>query len=362
MENKTNFQRRDDIRSQTGPQHGNTQYNMFIAGSQPRLAEPAGVDQSLVNPPALHSRAKGSREEANWASEFSHLSLTPQASMHTPEAAVRQMLHRDQAVQLGPRDLGYQQAHRDASYNALNTSTPQYSQYSSNYNQGSNLGVSYGTTPGLSRMSEHQQVHHQEDLNRQFDQAFNQAETAIALQQSNQTSSPIVDQGLDSKQESEDLSHVARGIMHSMASNQQNSSTMTEKLKNSQFLNLMSKLSQKQVVIQDDQFVDQVTRTKVEMINQNNDARSSSQQHQEEPEPTKLDESQNSKSSNSSNLEDPFEYLEKTGMLPGGREQLGVNEFTPLKVAESLHQQVVRSSKWEEKYDEEDDSDNELGL
>lgn len=316
------------------------------------------IDQSLINRSALQPpRVHGYQETTKWASEFSQLSLETQASLHTPEAAVRQVLHRDQVAQFSPKDLGYQQAHRDVGYNALEASAAQHSQYYQypySHDHFSSPAGLYGTTPGQSRMSEHKQIHHQQDLNRQFDQAFDQVENALAREHSNQSTTEVTDHSLESSEESEDLSHVARGIVNSMASSKHDSGTMAEKLKNSQFLGLMSKLSQRQVVIEDDHFVDQTTRAKVEMINES-DARSSpQQQQQQQSEPTKLEESPEFKSQSSRNLEDPFEYLEKTGMLSGGREQLGVNEFTPLKVAESLHQQVVHAGNWEENYDEED--------
>ncbi|CAN6650541.1 peroxisome biogenesis protein 20 [Trichomonascus vanleenenianus] len=252
----------------------------------------------------------------NWASEFSKLSInSPNQSMASGPALQQPMMHNPMVRM-----------------NSMASSSPVVSQYS--------------TVPGLARQTEHHQQHHinavQEAELRAFEDAFDQVEQSLAESSKPEIQTqPRVEEAKmeESKQDvreaGDDLSNVAKTIINSLNDESTMSGRTSEKLKNSSFMNLMQKLSEKQAVVEGEKFVDlqgneiEVQSTSPSPPPAAESSKPDSQVHPEQQQP---------------HLPDPFEYMEQHP------------EFaSPFRQAQELGPQgIVQASNWEEKYHEDD--------
>lgn len=165
------------------------------------------------------------RGEHKWLNDFSNLQLNQHNNVS--QTQLMNQMPMEQARAMNQISAGQTQAmnHRMA--------------YVPQYKQGVNPVMQ---VPNSRNQSEHQQVHKYQTEDDIFEAAFNNIEKEVGQ---------TVETGLEQDAEGNELSAIAGRIKATMES-QQDTEELNSKFKNSNFLKLMNKISDKKVVIAED--------------------------------------------------------------------------------------------------------------
>lgn len=301
-------------------QHLNREFESFAQPNMGPEFAAAPPPEMLHHPQPISQQPQMHRPQpqaGDWAQEFSKLSLAPQnATGWAAEfrGAPMQQHHRQHVMQPAP---------------AFNTQ------------QNYMLDSQFRTTPELARQSEHRQQHHlhadAEAQNRAFEDAFSEIERQLTPQQPEVQKEPGVKKSEEQKEEArqenndDDLSDVAKTIVDAVSDQSAAMSSHTSsKLKNSNFMALMQKLSDKQVVLQGEEFVATEAESKPASA--------------ADPAGTEA------------RLPDPFEYIQQQYAQDINEENdVKPNVLSPLEYAQAFGPDgLAKRFNWEEKYHEDE--------
>lgn len=287
-------------------QHLNQEFESF---NQQNMGPEFGAPEMLHHPQPMSQP----QTHGDWTQEFSKLSLAPQNA--TGWAAE----FRGAPMQ--------QPQHRPAPQHVMQPSPAFNTQH--NYM----LDSQFRTTPELARQTEHRQQHHlhadSEAQNRAFEDAFSEIERQLTPKEQQQQPEQV------KAETDEDLSDVAKTIVNAVSDQSASMSSHTSnKLKNSNFMALMQKLSEKQVVLQGEEFV-----------------ATSPDAETEQPKPAAAD-----PVGTEARLPDPFEYIQQQ-YAQGFDEENDVkpNVLSSLEYAQAFGPEgLAKRFNWEEKYHEDE--------
>lgn len=271
------------------------------------------------------------RQDNDWASEFSMLSLdhsrsSPQLSHQLQSSSGWQSEFLTRVLPSASPSPLYDQEFR----------TPYVTSGLSSYS-------AYSVEPTVGRQVEHKQMHSlyssREEENRLFEDAFDQMQKSLdnhsdtINRQADTLSEEKEKQGeTDEHMQDEDLSELASVIVKTINDTSAfRQSETAQKLKSSNFISLMERLSQKEVVLQGDKFVD----------SKGVDIRNS---------PAETSNARNI----SNNDFDPVQEEEKE--LKSALDGITLPILSPYDMAKLIGPNgFANASQWEEKYHEDDD-------
>ncbi|KAA8910478.1 hypothetical protein TRICI_004115 [Trichomonascus ciferrii] len=257
----------------------------------------------------------------DWAQEFSKLSLAPQNATGWAAEFRGAPPHMQQ----------HQHQHRPMMQPAPAFNTTTSTQHNNYYSQ-------FRSTPELARQTEHRQQHHlhaeAEAQNRAFEDAFSEIERQLTPQVQKEPDLKPEEPKEEASQQhntDEDLSDVARTIVDAVSDQSASMSSHTSsKLKNSNFMALMQKLSDKQVVLQGEEFV----ATEAEAASAAPETSTGAE----------------------ARLPDPFEYIQQQYAQDFDEENdVKPNVLSPLEYAQAFGPEgLAKRFNWEEKYHEDE--------
>lgn len=293
-------------------------FHAFSSPSGPEFFPPEHLQAPVPGPgPMVHHQQvqqqhlqqqqlqRASSQTPEWANEFSKLSISAQR----PQTATPTMgvMGRTGSAQnwheefMGPSPL------------ATERSTP--------------LGM-YNADPSFARMTEHRQQHHQLATQEAQQQAFADAFDQVQRELQENKAPEVMPQQAENNvtkgdNENEDLSGVAKVIVDAMNDPSGGmSSRVSQKLKNSNFMALMQQLSEKEVMLEGEKFVDKEGRDAMTMVNE--------RPRVEEPQETEQREAP---------LPDPIEYLQQQQQQQKGKERVS-KEPEEIEDEENQHHNI----------------------
>lgn len=262
----------------------------------------------------------------DWANEFSKMSLNT-ATPPPSQQQFHNQMHHQPPPQWGAEFLN--------SAPQTTRSTPIMSTAQTN----NTMYPQFQTAPNISRQTEHRQQHHlhadEEAQARAFEDVFSQVEESLKQQEPEESSAAAT--------EHDDLSGVAKTIVTAISDNSNSMASHTsQKLQNSKFMALMQKISEKEVTLEGEKFVDQ----------SGNDAVTTESNEQEvikepAPEPTTAE----------ARLPDPFDYIQQQQEEQYTKEENDVkpNVLSPFEYAQAFGPNgLAQKFNWEERYHEDD--------
>uniref|UniRef100_A0A060TBY0 ARAD1D35574p n=1 Tax=Blastobotrys adeninivorans TaxID=409370 RepID=A0A060TBY0_BLAAD len=289
-------------------------FHAFSSPSGPEFFPPDHLQAPVPGPMAHHQQVpqhhqqlqRASSQTPEWANEFSKLSLSSQRPQTaTPTVGVM--------GRAGSAQNWHEEFMRPSPL-TTERSTP--------------LSM-YNADPSFARMTEHRQQHHhlaaQEAQQQAFADAFDQVQRELQENKAPEVMPQQVENNITQDgNENEDLSGVAKVIVDAMNDPSAGmSSRVSQKLKNSNFMALMQQLSEKEVMLEGEKFVDREGRDAMTMVNNR-------PRGQEQPEPQETEQRE-------APLPDPIEYLQQQQQK--GKERVS-EEPEKIEEDENLHYKI----------------------
>ncbi|KAI5963117.1 uncharacterized protein KGF55_002909 [Candida pseudojiufengensis] len=217
-----------------------------------------------MNRPQFNQQAepnmKLQQNQQGWVNDFSNLSIEHQKLNQQHNNWNQQFNQQRSSQQLGPiREQ--QQQHQPQQHNYHHA----HQQYHPNYSMGNFQDrLQMNAIPQYNQQSEHQEMHKLQNQHQQFENEFDILEKELSEQQQEQQASEIAVDDLDSDKEK--FAQTAKLVESSMNQINSQDSNMNEKFQNSEFLKLMSSISNKQVELEGDKLVNSENKQDVREV------------------------------------------------------------------------------------------------